>query len=61
MDSQKQAKKGIGERLSQWLGFYKVSPYVAKFQRDANVRSATYMSLIIVALEIWMLIRYTVK
>lgn len=61
MDGQKQAKKGIGERLSQWLGFYKVSPYVAKFHRDANVRSATYMSLIIVALEIWMLIRYTVK
>ena len=48
---------GILYSLRQGLGFYRNTPYVADYQREANVQSTVYMALVIVILEIWMLIR----
>ncbi len=48
---------GIIESLMHGLGFYHDTPYVSDYQREANVRSTIYMSVVIIVLEIWMLIR----
>ena len=55
-------KNNRSSRLKKWLvnglGFYRNSPYVAAFHNEANVRAGQYMSLVIILLEIWMLLRY---
>ena len=43
------------------LGFCKNSPYVREHMREANARSAIYMSIIILLLESYMIIRYIKK
>lgn len=49
--------RGVIGSLLHGLGFYRNSPYVANYQREANVQSSIYMSVVIIVLEIWMLIR----
>ena len=39
------------------LGFEKLSKYEKKYLHDSNIRSSSYMGVIVVLLEIWMLIR----
>ena len=58
-------KKGSENKFFSWvtegLGFCKNSPYVREHMREANARSAIYMSVVIVLLEINMIIRYIKK
>ena len=51
----------IFDRLKKILGFNKESAYVNEHLREANVRSTVYISAVLIAVEIWMLIRYTLK
>ena len=43
------------------FGFRKNSKYVKSYLNEANMRSAVYMSSIIIILEIWLVIRQTNK
>ena len=45
--------------LAHLLGFEKLSGYEKKYLHDANIRTSSYMSVIVVLLEIWMLARQT--
>ena len=45
--------------ISHVLGFEKLSKYENDYLHDANIRSSSYMGVIVVFLEIWMLIRQT--
>lgn len=47
--------------IATFLGFNRNSAYVNKYLREANVRSGVFMALVIVVLEIWLLIRQTIK
>ena len=47
--------------LKNILGFTKNSAYVNKHMNEANIRSSIYMSFVIVAIEIWMVIRSIFK
>ncbi|MCR5509687.1 MAG: EAL domain-containing protein [Lachnospiraceae bacterium] len=46
------------EWLKKQLGFVKITPYEKRYINDANIHTAVYMSFIVVALELWMLLRY---
>jgi len=41
------------------LGFEKLSSYEKRYLHEANIRSSSYMCVIVIFLEIWMLIRQT--
>ena len=45
--------------LSHVLGFEKLSKHESNYLHEANLRSSSYMGGIVVALEIWMLLRQT--
>lgn len=45
--------------MSRIFGFEKLTKYENDYLHDANIRSSSYMGVIVVALEIWMLIRQT--
>ena len=45
--------------IAHILGFEKLSAYENRYLHDANIRSSSYMGVIVVFLEIWMLIRQT--
>ena len=45
------------EFIRDFFGFRKNSNYVRNYIIDANVKSSIYMAFIIIALEIWMIIR----
>jgi len=47
------------DKIIQWLGIDKKSPYVRDYFYAVNMRASIYMSLIVVVLEIWMIIRMT--
>lgn len=47
--------------LKDLFGFKRNSKYVRKHLNDSNIKSSIYMSFIIIALEIWMIIRQTRK
>ncbi len=55
------SKRGFISAIRDGLGFYKNSPYVREHMRDANARSAIYMALVIVLVELYMIIRYIKK
>ena len=45
--------------LSHIFGFEKLSKYEKEYLHDTNIRSSSYMGVIVVFIEIWMLIRQT--
>lgn len=49
--------KRCGNFLITFFGFKRNSKYVVKYLNDANIRSSIYMSFIVIAIEIWMIIR----
>ena len=51
----------IWHAFCKLLGFYKNPPYIEEYLKEADVRSAQNLSLIIAVLETWMLIRQVVK
>ena len=49
--------KKLGRSLAHAFGFNKNSKYVSNYLNDANLRSGAFMSIVIVALEIFVIIR----
>ncbi|MCR5149571.1 MAG: bifunctional diguanylate cyclase/phosphodiesterase [Eubacterium sp.] len=49
------------KRICRQLGFLRNSKYETQYLNDTNIRTSIYMSVVIIALEIWMLIRYVDK
>ncbi len=49
------------KRIRQRLGFEKLSPYVRRYFRMANMQTATYMSFVIIALEVFMIVSLFVE
>ena len=49
--------KKIGAFILDFFGFKRNSKYVRNYLNDANIKSSMYMAFIIIALEIWMIIR----
>ncbi len=47
------------EKITQWLGIDKKTPYVRAYFYATNMKASIYMSLIVIVLEIWMIIRMT--
>ena len=43
--------------MSHLFGFEKLSKYENDYLHDSNIRSSSYMCVIVVLLELWMLIR----
>ncbi|MBR6483635.1 MAG: EAL domain-containing protein [Clostridiales bacterium] len=44
------------DRIKRWLGMDKPSQYVQHYFEASNIRASVYMSVIIIALEVWMII-----
>lgn len=51
--------KEVSRSFSQVFGFNKLSKYENDYLHDANIRSCSYMGMIVILLEIWMLGRQT--
>ncbi len=51
------ALKVAWDAIRDFLGFRRHNSYTRKYLNDANIRSSIYMSFIIFAIEIWMIIR----
>ena len=51
----------FSERIKQAVGFSKDSLYQKTYINDSNIRTAFYMSFIVLALELWMIIRYVLQ
>lgn len=57
----------MNEKRSLWgwikyaLGFYKNPPYVEERLKEADLRGAQFLSFVVGCVEIWMLIRYTIR
>ena len=49
--------RSIGRSLAHAFGFNKNSKYVSNYLNDANLRSGAFMAIVIVALEIFVIIR----
>ncbi|MCR5321998.1 MAG: EAL domain-containing protein [Lachnospiraceae bacterium] len=58
MNNSNEKKPGIFKRL---LGFEKTTKYERDYLHDMSLRTAIYMAMIVVGLEIWMIIRFIVK
>ena len=50
-------QSGIAYSIKQTMGFYHNTPYVARYQQEANLRSSTFMACVVILLEIWMIFR----
>ena len=53
--------KQVLKKIASFLGFTRNSPYVRSYVHKTNMRSAIYMSAVIVILESWLVIRQTTK
>ena len=49
----------MGQRLLNWLGLNKQSPYVKQYFYATNMRASIVMSIVVVVLELWMIFRMT--
>lgn len=49
----------LGKKLKSWLGFEKQSKYVRDYFYMTNVKSSIYMSIVVMVLELWMIVRMT--
>ncbi|MBR1861418.1 MAG: EAL domain-containing protein [Lachnospiraceae bacterium] len=54
-------KRSIWGWIQYVTGFYKNPPYIEDRLREADVRSAMYLTVSIIGMEIWLLIRYVNK
>ena len=54
-------KKTIWGWVRYGLGLYRNPPYVEERLKEADVRSAMLLSFVVMGIEVWMLIRYTVR
>ena len=49
------------KRLKEMIGLKKDSPYVSNYLYDANIKSSIYMSVVVIVLETWMILRTLIK
>ncbi|MBR6218077.1 MAG: EAL domain-containing protein [Eubacterium sp.] len=49
------------KKILQELGITKNTRYENQYLNDTNIRTAIYMAVVVIALEIWMIIRYVYK
>lgn len=54
-------KKGLWGYIRQLLGFYKNPDYVEDYLREADAQSTRNLTAVVIAIEIWMLIRQLVR
>ena len=47
------------QRIKRMLGLDKQSDYVRKYFYDTNMRASIYMSVVVIVLELWMIVRMT--
>ena len=53
--------KDLLAKFCRLLGFYKNPPYVEEHLKEADVRSSRNLTAVVIAIEIWMIIRQIVK
>ncbi len=58
MPEKKENKTGLLHAVCTALGFYRNPPYIKERMREADVRSAVYLTMIVCLVEVNMLIRY---
>ena len=58
---QEKEKKGLLGKIRELLGFYLNPPYVEDRLREADIRSATYLTVVVALLEVAMIIRFIKK
>ena len=58
---QEHKRKSIREWIIYIFGFYKNPPYIEDRLKEADVRSSIYLTVTVIGMEIWMLIRYVKK
>lgn len=46
----------MAEKIKKWLGIGDTSPYVQSYFDSSNIRASVYMSIMMVALETWMIV-----
>jgi len=51
-------KKGLVYSISRFFGFYRNPPYIEDQLKEADVRSAVYLTAIVSIVELYMLLRY---
>lgn len=49
----------MAETIKKWLGLDKQSNYVKRFFYHTNMRASIYMSVVVIVLELWMIVRMT--
>lgn len=58
---QEHKRKSIWEWIIYIFGFYKNPPYIEDRLKEADVRSSIYLTVTVIGMEIWMLVRYVKK
>ncbi len=58
---QEHKRKSLREWIIYIFGFYKNPPYIEDRLKEADVRSSIYLTVTVIGMEIWMLIRYVKK
>ena len=58
---QEHKRKSLKEWIIYIFGFYKNPPYIEDRLKEADVRSSIYLTVTVIGMEIWMLIRYVKK
>ncbi len=54
-------KELMWNRAKNWMGLGKHSEYVKNYYGDANIRASVYMSVVVIILETWMILRTLIK
>ena len=58
MDTSKKKQKSLGDSIIRFFGFYRNPVYIEDQLKEADVRSAVYLTAIVSMVEIYMLLRY---
>lgn len=49
------------QKIKEYIGLSKRTPYVSKYFEETNIRASIYMSVVVIVLEIWMILRTLIK
>jgi len=58
MDTSKKKQRSLGDSIIRFFGFYRNPVYIEDQLKEADVRSAVYLTAIVSMVEIYMLLRY---
>ena len=54
-------RKKIRERIKRFFGIEKYSSYVSNYFENTNIRSSLYVSSVVIAIELWMIISLLIR